>query len=141
MNDAELLPICDILFVISSLLIYFCDVLFSLLLAYALFLQDMILWPCVLLSLVLLSSTFCQGFSFKWHVRSKREYLRNDPAPDPEPLWLTHTIVFVHCLQVTTSTLDLHQGHRSSPTHTYQTSAELMTMYLTRYRSPLDTSG
>ncbi|OQR77324.1 XK-related protein 6-like [Tropilaelaps mercedesae] len=100
MNDAELLPICDILFVISSLLIYFCDVLFSFLLAYALFLQDLLLWPCILLALILLSSVLCQGFSFKWHVRSRRQYLRDNPSPDPEPLWLTHTIVFVHCLQL-----------------------------------------
>ncbi|XP_018496724.1 XK-related protein 6 [Galendromus occidentalis] len=100
MSDVKLLPICDILFVFASLLIFFCDVLFSCLLAYSLVLQDHVLWPIVFSVFIFVSSVLCQGFSFKWHVRSRRERSRRNPVVDDEPMWITHVVVFVHCLQL-----------------------------------------
>lgn len=127
MSDAKLLPICDIVFVFASLLIFFCDVLFSCLSAFALVLQDYVVWPIVFCVFIFVSSVLCQGFSFKWHVKSRRDRSHRNPTMDDEPMWVTHTVVFIHCLQVS--------GRSLSSKSKSQTSSQPMRAFSSAFRS------
>lgn len=72
MAQHEFLPLCDVLFNIISLASYFCDVVFDLVMGYALFERGRILWFAVSISLVASSLLVSQFLSMKWYLRSQQ---------------------------------------------------------------------
>lgn len=61
MTDVQFLPLCDVLFNILSLAIYFCDVVFDLVLGYALFERQNVLLGVFVVFLVLCSLIVSQA--------------------------------------------------------------------------------
>lgn len=70
MAHHEFLPLCDVLFNIISLASYFCDVVFDVVMAYALFERGRHLWFAVSLTFVTLSLIISQIISLKWYISS-----------------------------------------------------------------------
>jgi len=60
--DHEFLPLCDVLFNIISLAGYFCNVVFDLVMSYALFCRGDIQWFAFSLSFILVSSLASQVY-------------------------------------------------------------------------------
>nr|CAI5838301.1 unnamed protein product [Callosobruchus analis] len=68
---AEFLPLCDLLFNIVSLAAYFCDVVFDILVVYALYDKSLSIMFVECLSAVLLTSLICQVLSLHWYLKHK----------------------------------------------------------------------
>lgn len=68
--DHEFLPLCDVLFNIISLAGYFCDVVFDLVMSYALYCRGDIKWFALSLSLILASLIASQIVSVRWYLRA-----------------------------------------------------------------------
>ncbi|VEN34203.1 unnamed protein product [Callosobruchus maculatus] len=68
---AEFLPLCDLLFNIVSLAAYFCDVVFDILVVYALYDKSLRIMFVECLSAVLLTSLICQILSLHWYLKHK----------------------------------------------------------------------
>ncbi|CAH2002861.1 unnamed protein product [Acanthoscelides obtectus] len=68
---AEFLPLCDLLFNIVSLAAYFCDVVFDILVVYALYEKNLrgLFTEC--LSAILLTTLVCQILSLHWYLKHK----------------------------------------------------------------------
>eukprot|EP00095_Tigriopus_kingsejongensis_P004386 maker-scaffold1072_size64607-snap-gene-0.17 protein:Tk04386 transcript:maker-scaffold1072_size64607-snap-gene-0.17-mRNA-1 annotation:"histidine--trna cytoplasmic-like" len=65
----DFLPICDLLFNIASVMTYFCDIAFNVILIYLLEKEDGFQLWFVLLALALATSILlCQMFSLKWYI-------------------------------------------------------------------------
>ncbi|KAL1455224.1 hypothetical protein WDU94_009334 [Cyamophila willieti] len=64
----EFLPLCDVLFNIISLAAYFCDIVFDIVLAYALYSKNQIAWFTVSIFFVLLSLVVEQIVSIRWYL-------------------------------------------------------------------------
>lgn len=106
MAQNEFLPLCDVLFNIISLAAYFCDVVFDLVMGYALFVHKKIEWFTGVISLALISSAIEQIVSFKWYLntRETREVSNNDKDADLQQVHSLRKvnfmcIVFLHFLQ------------------------------------------
>lgn len=70
MGHYEFLPLCDVLFNIISLAAYFCDIVFDLVMAYALFERQKVLWYSSTLFFAGFSVVVCQVISCRWYLRS-----------------------------------------------------------------------
>uniref|UniRef100_A0A1B6CVP3 XK-related protein n=1 Tax=Clastoptera arizonana TaxID=38151 RepID=A0A1B6CVP3_9HEMI len=77
MAQYEFLPLCDVLFNIISLASYFCDIVFDVVMGYALFERDRLLWFVVTISFVLLSLIVCQIVSLRWYLHALEAHERN----------------------------------------------------------------
>lgn len=77
---SEFLPLCDVLFNVISLAGYFCDVVFDVVLGYALLERGRIGYFTVVISLVLLSLLVSQIVSFRWYWNNMKRK-RSDLAP------------------------------------------------------------
>lgn len=91
---AEFLPLCDLLFNIVSLAAYFCDVVFDLLMVYALYDTSgptVIFVQCVLA--IVISSVVTQLVSINWHFKRKR---KKDKAKG----FAENVVVAIHLLQL-----------------------------------------
>lgn len=85
---AEFLPLCDLLFNVVSLAAYFCDLVFDLLVVYALYDRGLTTPFAQCLSVILLTMLVTQILSLKWYCKKK-------------PLDIAKVIVIVlHCLQM-----------------------------------------
>lgn len=69
MAQHEFLPLCDVLFNIISLAAYFCDIVFDVVMGYALFVQGDYIWFIVIIVLVIFSSIVEQIISVKWYLQ------------------------------------------------------------------------
>ncbi|KAE8751914.1 hypothetical protein FOCC_FOCC001391 [Frankliniella occidentalis] len=69
-TDHEFLPLCDVLFNIISLAGYFCDVVFDLVMSYALYRRDEVRWFAFTLSFILISLIVSQIVSVRWYLRA-----------------------------------------------------------------------
>lgn len=67
-SQNEFLPLCDVLFNIISLAAYFCDIVFDIVLAYALYSKGQIAWFAVSIFFVLLSLIVEQIVSIRWYL-------------------------------------------------------------------------
>ncbi|XP_067006097.2 uncharacterized protein [Anabrus simplex] len=70
MAHHEFLPLCDVLFNIISLASYFCDVVFDVVMGYALFERGRHVWFAVSLTFVATSLVISQVISLKWYIRA-----------------------------------------------------------------------
>ncbi|KAJ9584466.1 hypothetical protein L9F63_021191, partial [Diploptera punctata] len=70
MAHHEFLPLCDVLFNIISLASYFCDVVFDVVMGYALFERGRIVWFAVSLTFVTTSLVISQVISLKWYIHA-----------------------------------------------------------------------
>ncbi|GAB6032875.1 hypothetical protein CHUAL_012073 [Chamberlinius hualienensis] len=104
----EFLPLCDVLFNIISLVSYFCDVVFDLLVIYTLYMNENVLWFSISLTFVLISLISCQIMSFKWHLRSpmtstastsRSESLGKSWKISLKRNWEFSAVITVHLLQ------------------------------------------
>ncbi|KAL1115094.1 hypothetical protein AAG570_007125 [Ranatra chinensis] len=68
MAQNEFLPLCDVLFNIISLASYFCDIVFDLVMGYALMERGRTFWFIVTLMFVALSLTISQVVSLRWYL-------------------------------------------------------------------------
>lgn len=68
MSDKQFLPLCDLLFNIISLASYFCDLVFDLTSAYALYTTGKEIWCYLIIFFVGLSLLLVQGISLKWFL-------------------------------------------------------------------------
>ncbi|XP_018321506.1 XK-related protein 7 [Agrilus planipennis] len=68
---AEFLPLCDLLFNVVSLAAYFCDIVFDLLMVYALYEKQMKLQFVQCLTVVLFASIVIQVLSLNWYLNNK----------------------------------------------------------------------
>lgn len=69
---AEFLPLCDLLFNVVSLAAYFCDVVFDLLMVYALYERGLYLLFAQCLTSVLLATVVMQILSLCWYLRKSK---------------------------------------------------------------------
>lgn len=88
---AEFLPLCDLLFNIVSLAAYFCDVVFDLLLVYALYEGGSNVTFAQTLTTIVLSTLIVQTISLHWYLKEKENNNKNCTR---------HTIVLIHCCQL-----------------------------------------
>ncbi|XP_050293633.1 XK-related protein 6-like [Anthonomus grandis grandis] len=72
---AEFLPLCDLLFNVVSLAVYFCDLVFDLLVVYALCRNGFTLFLAQCLMSIGLTMLICQVVSFKWYLSKKPRIL------------------------------------------------------------------
>lgn len=77
MAQYEFLPLCDVLFNIISLASYFCDIVFDVVMGYALFERERLLWFMVTISFVLLSLIVSQIVSLRWYLHALEAHERN----------------------------------------------------------------
>ncbi|XP_017771645.1 PREDICTED: uncharacterized protein LOC108559026 isoform X2 [Nicrophorus vespilloides] len=84
---SEFLPLCDLLFNVVSLAAYFCDIVFDILVVYALYNKGSILIVAQCLIVILLTSLITQIVSAYWYLKGK---------PDG---WKQYAIVTLHILQ------------------------------------------
>ncbi|XP_055855141.1 uncharacterized protein LOC129918559 [Episyrphus balteatus] len=80
---SEFLPLCDVLFNVISLAGYFCDVVFDVVLGYALLERGRVGYFTIVISLVLLSLIVSQIVSFRWYwnnMKRKRADLAANSA-------------------------------------------------------------
>ncbi|XP_063218372.1 uncharacterized protein LOC134528566 [Bacillus rossius redtenbacheri] len=86
MANFEFLPLCDVLFNIISLASYFCDIVFDLVMGYALFERGRHVWFAVSLTFVSASLVVSQVISFKWYLSSceLRRRLKEKSCADSE---------------------------------------------------------
>ncbi|XP_049835514.1 uncharacterized protein LOC126279092 isoform X2 [Schistocerca gregaria] len=86
MAHHEFLPLCDVLFNIISLASYFCDVVFDVVMGYALFERGRHVWFAVSLTFVATSLVISQVISLKWYIcacesrRKVKEKSKNEDA-------------------------------------------------------------
>lgn len=73
---AEFLPLCDVLFNIISLTIYFCNVVFDIVLAWALFDRGNTSYFAVCLFTIFLSLIVSQVVSLRWYLRKQSKERR-----------------------------------------------------------------
>lgn len=69
MAQHEFLPLCDVLFNIISLAAYFCDVVFDVVMGYALLVNKQYEWFIVTMIFVIFSSITQQIISARWYLR------------------------------------------------------------------------
>lgn len=108
MAQYEFLPLCDVLFNIISLASYFCDIVFDVVMGYALFEKERHLWFTVTISFVLLSLIVSQIVSLRWflhaveaHERSKEKESGEDAKKSVSAIkklgkW---SVIFLHVIQ------------------------------------------
>lgn len=82
MAQHEFLPLCDVLFNIISLAAYFCDIVFDVLMGYALFVHHQYDWFVVIMLLVIFSSVTQQIMSTRWYLH----ILQNSTSKDSKDL-------------------------------------------------------
>lgn len=70
MDDIKFLPLCDVLFNIISLLWYFCNIVFDLVLTYALYERHKYVWFTACLSFIILSLTVNQMVSLHCYFKT-----------------------------------------------------------------------
>jgi len=70
MAHHEFLPLCDVLFNIISLASYFCDVVFDVVMSYALFERGRVVWFAVSMTFVTTSLVVSQVISLKWYIHA-----------------------------------------------------------------------
>ncbi|XP_075223326.1 uncharacterized protein LOC142325437 [Lycorma delicatula] len=81
MAQYEFLPLCDVLFNIISLASYFCDIVFDVVMAYALYERGSHVWASVTLSFVSLSLLVSQVVSLRWYLHAFEAHVRNKEKP------------------------------------------------------------
>nr|CAD7434609.1 unnamed protein product [Timema monikensis] len=112
MAHHEFLPLCDVLFNIISLASYFCDVVFDVVMAYALFERGRHIWFAVSLTFVSTSLILSQVISLNWYLRTceTKRFIKENSKNEAElngneevlanrhhvVRWL---VVFVHFIQ------------------------------------------
>lgn len=84
---AEFLPLCDLLFNVVSLAAYFCDLVFDLLVVYALYTKGLTVTFSQCLGAIILSTLVSQILSMHWYLRSKTEG------------WQKIVVIVLHILQ------------------------------------------
>ncbi|KAG8302920.1 hypothetical protein J6590_020674 [Homalodisca vitripennis] len=77
MAQYEFLPLCDVLFNIISLASYFCDIVFDVVMGYALFEKGRFLWFSVTLTFVLVSLIVSQIVSLRWYLHAVESHDRS----------------------------------------------------------------
>ncbi|XP_065226228.1 uncharacterized protein LOC135849652 [Planococcus citri] len=82
MAQHEFLPLCDVLFNIISLAAYFCDIVFDVVMGYALFVHNQYDWFLVTMFFVTFSSIMQQIISAKWYLRDARSKSVQDDNKD-----------------------------------------------------------
>ncbi|OWR44485.1 hypothetical protein KGM_204555 [Danaus plexippus plexippus] len=90
---AEFLPLCDVLFNVISLAGYFCDVVFDLVMGYALLERGYKCTFAATISIVITSLLISQVLSIRWYLHM---WWANEDRKDRPP-WLP---ILVHCLQM-----------------------------------------
>lgn len=78
MAQHEFLPLCDVLFNIISLAAYFCDIVFDVVMGYALFVHNQYDWFVVTIFFVIFSSITQQIISTRWYLRVAKSRTVND---------------------------------------------------------------
>lgn len=81
---AEFLPLCDVLFNIISLTLYFCNVVFDVVLSWALHTRGSKMYFTIALLIILFALIISQLISIRWYLKEKRKANRdivvlNDP--------------------------------------------------------------
>ncbi|CAH1116637.1 unnamed protein product [Phaedon cochleariae] len=89
---AEFLPLCDLLFNVVSLAAYFCDVVFDILVVYALFERGMTVPFAQCLGAIVLAALVSQILSVYW-------YLDQKPRQKPSG-WQRFMVIVLHVLQL-----------------------------------------
>ncbi|RZF33331.1 hypothetical protein LSTR_LSTR007676 [Laodelphax striatellus] len=92
MAQYEFLPLCDVLFNIISLASYFCDVVFDVVMGYALWQRGQGAWALFTMSFVLLSLVVSQAVSLRW-------YRYKHKPVSAIKRFATCSIVFLHIIQ------------------------------------------
>ncbi|CAH1393025.1 unnamed protein product [Nezara viridula] len=106
MGHYEFLPLCDVLFNIISLAAYFCDIVFDLTMAYALYERQRVLWYSSTLFFACFSLLVCQAVSCRWYLRSIDARNNSEPpeegtaVPKKSKLFRKMVIILVHLLQL-----------------------------------------
>lgn len=106
MAQHEFLPLCDVLFNIISLAAYFCDIVFDVVMGYALFVHNQYEWFVVIMLLVIFSSVTQQVMSARWYLhvlRSKRS--KNDKDMEMETMSVIKNfgsafVLILHAIQL-----------------------------------------
>ena len=112
---AEFLPICDLLFNVISLAIYFCNLVFDLVMSYALFDRRKCLFFSTTFSTIAFTSVLLQIVSLRWYLKANKYRTTTDdivkqkpyaldefcskPQPNSKPKWFWF-IVLLHSLQL-----------------------------------------
>lgn len=68
---AEFLPLCDLLFNVVSLAAYFCDLVFDILVVYALYERNLKVLFIQCLCAIILTSIVSQVLSLNWYLKAK----------------------------------------------------------------------
>lgn len=103
MAQHEFLPLCDVLFNIISLAAYFCDIVFDVVMGYALFVHRKYDWFIVTLFFVIFSSITQQVISTRWYLRvAKSRAVKDDKDVDIKLLSVVKqpSVIFVLILHV-----------------------------------------
>lgn len=103
MAQHEFLPLCDVLFNIISLAAYFCDIVFDVVMGYALFVHNQYEWFSVTMFFVIFSSVVQQIISTRWYLRvAKSKAVKDDKDVDIELLSVIKhpSVIFVLLLHV-----------------------------------------
>ncbi|CAG9859443.1 unnamed protein product [Phyllotreta striolata] len=87
---AEFLPLCDLLFNIVSLAAYFCDLVFDLLVVYALYANALTVTFSQCLGAIVLSTLVSQILSIHWYLRSRSK----------SEGWQRNVVIALHVLQL-----------------------------------------
>ncbi|XP_022913839.1 XK-related protein 7-like [Onthophagus taurus] len=85
---AEFLPLCDLLFNVVSLAVYFCDFVFDILVIYALYEKELFIVFAQCLTMVFLSTIISQILSLRWYLSRKKTTV-NKPI-----------LAFIHVIQL-----------------------------------------
>lgn len=86
---AEFLPLCDLLFNVVSLAAYFCDLVFDILVVYALYEKRSNLLFAQCLAAILITTLITQILSLHWYL--KRKSINN---------WSRYIVIILHCFQL-----------------------------------------
>ncbi|XP_022197939.1 uncharacterized protein LOC111055080 [Nilaparvata lugens] len=95
MAQYEFLPLCDVLFNIISLASYFCDVVFDVVMGYALWERGQGAWALFTMSFVVLSLVVSQAVSLRWYTHAYQGH----PSRSAINRFAFSSIVFLHIIQ------------------------------------------
>lgn len=100
MAQHEFLPLCDVLFNIISLASYFCDIVFDVVMAYALYERGSHVWATVTLSFVFLSLLVSQVVSLRWYLHAFEAQVRNKEKPvSTVKKFAKWSVIILHVIQ------------------------------------------
>lgn len=96
----EFLPLCDVLFNIISLASYFCDIVFDLVMGYALLQRGRLMWFAVTVGFVLFSLMVSQAVSLRWYLRALGAKIEDKGGKmSPVKKVMSFLVVMLHVFQ------------------------------------------